>query len=183
MSLDSTGLAAGTYRAQLCVTSDDATTPLVTLPVTMEVTDQTCERVITGEHRGPVRTGTTVTCLAPGATVSGPVTVDRGAGLIALDAVVSGPVSATGARVVELTGSRVDGPVSVTAGTGRVAISATRVTGPVSLVDNRTGTNPVVVSGNRIEGPLRCVGNQPAPTNDGVANTVSGPRSGQCAGL
>ncbi|GLY22810.1 S8 family serine peptidase [Micromonospora sp. NBRC 101691] len=183
VSLDSTGLAAGTYRAQLCVTSDDATTPLVTLPVTMEVTDQTCDRVIKGEYRGPVRTGTTVTCLAPGATVFGPVTVDKGAGLIALDAAVSGPVTATGAGVVELTGSRIDGPVSVTAGTGRVAISGTRVTGPVSLVDNRTGTTPVVVSGNRIEGPLRCVGNEPAPTNDGVANTVSGPRSGQCAGL
>ncbi|MEU4569886.1 S8 family serine peptidase [Micromonospora sp. NPDC023956] len=183
VSLDSTGLAAGTYRAQLCVTSDDATTPLVTVPVTMEVTDQTCDRVIRGEYRGPLRTGTTVTCLAPGATVFGPVTVGAGGGLIALDAAVSGPVSATGARVVELSGSRIDGPVSVTAGTGRVAISGTRVTGPVSLVDNRTGTTPVLVSGNRIEGPLRCVGNQPAPVHDGVANTVSGPRSGQCAGL
>ncbi|BCL17373.1 S8 family serine peptidase [Micromonospora sagamiensis] len=182
VSLDSTGLAAGTYRAQLCVTSDDATTPLVTLPVTMEVTDQTCDRVIKGEYRGSVQAGT-VTCLAPGATVFGPVSVGGGAGLIALEATVSGPVTATGAGVVELVGSRIDGPVSVTAGTGRVAISGTRVTGPVSLVDNRTGDTPIVVSGNRIEGPLRCVGNEPAPVNDGVANTVSGPRSGQCAGL
>ena len=182
ISMDSTGLAAGTYRAQLCVTSDDPSNPLVTLPVTLEVTDQTCGQVVSGERRGPLPVRAGVTCLAPGATVFGPVNVEKGAGLIALDAAVSGPVTATGATVVELTGSRVDGPLSVTGVTGRVLISGTRVTGPVSVVDSRTGDTPVVVSGNRIDGPLRCVGNQPPPVDNGVANTVSGPTSGQCRG-
>ncbi|MEU4780149.1 S8 family serine peptidase [Micromonospora sp. NPDC023633] len=182
ISMDSTGLAAGTYRAQLCVTSDDPTNPLVTLPVTLQVTDQTCGQVVSGEHRGPLSVRAGVVCLAPGAAVSGPVSVEKGAGLFALDASVDGPVTATGATVVELTGSRVDGPLSVTGVTGRVLIAGTRVTGPVSVVDSRTGDTPVVVSGNRIDGPLRCVGNQPPPVDDGVANTVGGPASGQCRG-
>ncbi|MGW1060607.1 S8 family serine peptidase [Micromonospora rubida] len=183
ISLDSTGLAAGTYRAQLCVTSDDSSNPLVTLPVKLEVTDQTCGQVVSGEHQGPLLVRAAVTCLAPGARVFGPVSVEKGAGLVALDATVTGPVAAAGASVVELTNSRVDGPVSVTGATGRVLIGKTRVTGPVSLVDNRTGGTPILVSGNRIDGPLRCVGNQPAPVNGGAANTVGGPRSGQCSGL
>ncbi|MFG1760135.1 S8 family serine peptidase [Micromonospora echinofusca] len=182
ISMDSTGLAAGTYRAQLCVTSDDPTTPLVTLPVTLEVTDQTCTQVVSGERRGPLLVGAGVTCLAPGAAVSGPVSVGRGAGLIALDAGVVGPVTATGASVVELTRSRIDGPLSVTGVTGRVLIAGTRVTGPVGVVDSRTGDTPVVLSGNRIDGPLRCVGNQPPPVDGGVSNTVGGPASGQCRG-
>ncbi|WP_323135716.1 S8 family serine peptidase [Micromonospora peucetia] len=183
ISMNSAGLAAGTYRAQLCVSSDDPSNPLVTLPVTLEVTDQTCGQVVSGERRGPLPVRAGVTCLAPGAKVFGPVNVEKGAGLIALDAAVSGPVNATGAAVVELTGSRVDGPLSVTGVTGRVLISGTRVSGPVNVVDSRTGHTPVVVSGNRIDGPLRCVGNQPPPVDNGVANTVSGPKSGQCRGL
>ncbi|MEV0881445.1 S8 family serine peptidase [Micromonospora echinofusca] len=182
ISMDSTGLAAGTYRAQLCVTSDDPSTPLVTLPVTLEVTDQTCTQVVSGERRGPLLVGAGVACLAPGAAVSGPVSVGRGAGLIALDADVVGPVTATGASVVELTRSRIDGPLSVTGVTGRVLIAGTRVTGPVGVVDSRTGDTPVVLSGNRIDGPLRCVGNQPPPVDGGVPNTVGGPASGQCRG-
>ncbi|MEH1100482.1 S8 family serine peptidase [Micromonospora sp. CPCC 205561] len=183
VSLDSAGLAAGTYRAQLCVTSDDPANPLETLPVTLEVTDQTCGQVVSGERRGPLPVRAGVTCLAPGARVFGPVDVGKGASLIALDAAVSGPVTATGAAVVELTGSRVDGPLSVTGATGRVAISGMRVSGPVSLVGSRTGGTPAVVAGNRIDGPLSCVGNQPPPVNNGMANTVGGPRSGQCARL
>ncbi|MEU9507302.1 S8 family serine peptidase [Micromonospora sp. NPDC048170] len=183
ISMDSAGLAAGTYRAQLCVTSDDPSNPLVTLPVTLEVTDQTCGQVVSGERRGPLPVRAGVTCLAPGAKVSGPVDVGKGAGLIALDAAVTGPVRAAGAAVVELTGSSVDGPLSVTGVTGRVLVSGTRVSGPVDVVDSRTGDTPVVVSGNRIDGPLRCVGNQPPPVDNGVANTVGGPKSGQCRGL
>lgn len=182
-SLDSTGLAAGTYRAQLCVTSDDPSNPLVSLPVTMEVTDQTCAKVVSGEHRGALTMRTGTTCLAQGAEVLGPVNLSRGAGLFALDASVTGPVSTDGAGVVELIGGRIDGPVSVTGTTGRVLISGITVIGPVSLVSNRTADTPAMVSGNEIDGPLHCVDNQPPPVNNGVANTVSGPKSGQCAGL
>lgn len=183
LSLDSTGLAAGTHRAQLCLTSDDPTTPLTVLPVTLEVTDQTCTQVVDGERPGPLSINGGVTCLAPGATVSGPVTVRTGAALVALDATVAGPVTTSGATVVELTGSRVDGPVSVNGTTGRVLVDGTRVAGPVSLVGNRTGSTPIVVSGNQIAGPLSCTGNTPPPVNTGTPNTVSGPRSGQCATL
>ncbi|MEV0610950.1 S8 family serine peptidase [Polymorphospora rubra] len=183
ISLDSTGLAAGTYRAQLCVTSDDPSTPLTALPVTLEVTDHSCARVVDGEHRGPLRVDAGVTCLAPGAAVFGPVNVNKGAGLIAVDASVSGPVTTNGAAVVELTGSTVNGPLSVTGTTGQVLISGNLVTGPVNVVNSRTGTIPTVVSGNRIKGPLSCAANEPSPVNNGQPNTVSGPRTGQCGGM
>ena len=35
MTLDTTGLAAGVYEANLCIESDDADTPLVVVPVTL----------------------------------------------------------------------------------------------------------------------------------------------------
>ncbi|MEV0271770.1 S8 family serine peptidase [Hamadaea sp. NPDC050747] len=183
VSLDSTGLAAGIYRAQLCVSNDDPNNGLVTLPVTLEVTDQTCAQVISGEHSGALTVSAGVTCLAQGAKVIGPMTVEKGAGLYALEASVVGPVTATGATVVELSRSQIEGPLSITGTTGPVLVSGVRVVGPVSLIGNRTGDDPSVVSGNQIVGILRCVGNEPPPVNSGVANTVSGPRVGQCSTL
>src|SRR5699024_436364 len=46
VSLDSTGLDAGDYAAQLCVTSDDPDMPLVTVPVQMTVTDAACTTTV-----------------------------------------------------------------------------------------------------------------------------------------
>lgn len=183
ISLDSTGLAAGTYRAQLCVSSDDPKDPLVTLPVTMEVTDQSCAQVISGDRSGPLRVAAGLTCLAPGATQTGPVTVAAGASLVAFDATVTGPVTATGARTVVITGGRIVGPVTVSGTTGELLLAGTAVTGPVNLRDNRTGETPIVVAGNRITGPLSCTGNAPPPADDGAPNTVTGPKGGQCAKL
>ncbi|WP_232534321.1 hypothetical protein [Plantactinospora sp. KBS50] len=183
ISLDSTGLAAGTYRAQLCVTSDDPADPLVTLPVSLRVTGQTCDQVLTGGHGGPLSVRTGTVCLAPGAQVSGPVSVSNGAGIVALDAHVDGPLTGAGAAVVDLAGGRISGPVSITGATAAVSISGVTVAGPVSLVGNRTGAVPIVLAGNVINGPLQCVDNRPPPVDDGAANRVSGPKTGQCAGL
>lgn len=143
----------------------------------------TCTSTITGTHVGPLRVTTGVTCLAEGARVVGPVTVRPGAGLISIGATVVGPISATGAQTVQLLGSTITGPVSVVGAVDRVAIHGSRVTGPVSLVANTTGTTPIVVSDNTVVGPLACSGNQPSPVNGGLANNVTGPMSGQCAGL
>jgi hypothetical protein len=54
------------------------------------------------------------------------------------------------------------------------------VSGPVTVRDT-TGWN--VIAGNEISGPLSCGGNSPAPVDNGSANTVKGPKSGQCSGL
>jgi hypothetical protein len=61
------------------------------------------------------------------------------------------------------------------------------VNGPVNLNDNRLvdpDGNEYVT--NTINGPLNCAGNAPAPQvgdSEGLPNTVSGPATGQCAGL
>jgi hexosaminidase len=112
--------------------------------------------------------------------------VTGGAGLYLTGSTVSGPVSASGAGNVLLCGTTVSGPVSVTGRTrvwlgnpaGECAPST--IKGPVALQNN---TGSTIISGNRISGPLSCTGNAPAPTNAGQPNSVSGPRSGQCAGL
>jgi hypothetical protein len=184
VSLDTTGLAPGTHRAQLCLTSDDPATPLVRVPVTVEVTGQTCDQVVAGRHQGSLAAaaGTTL-CLAPGAELSGPVLIQPGAGLVAIDAAVFGPVVATGATAVVVTDSRIGGPVSVMRSTGPVSLAGNDVSGAVTLTGNRTGGTPSLVSGNRISGALWCAANQPPPVDGGVPNTVTGAKGGQCAGL
>jgi hypothetical protein len=61
------------------------------------------------------------------------------------------------------------------------------VHGPVNLFGNVVADpdgNEVVT--NTIYGPLNCAGNDPAPQvgdSEGSANRVTGPETGQCAGL
>jgi hypothetical protein len=181
--VDSTGLAAGVHEAHLCVGSNDPDSPLVGVPVTVTVTDQTCTRTITGTHFGPVTVSSGLTCLAHGSVVTGPVRVAAGASLHASGATVIGPVSGQGAARVELLGSAVVGLVSLRGGTTLVVLAANRVTGPVSLVDNVTGPTPIVVSGNTVVGLLSCTGNEPPPINGGLPNTVIGAATGECSEL
>lgn len=183
VSVDSTGLAAGTHRAQLCVTSNDPATPLVPVPVTLTVTDQTCDTVVSGRHDGPLAVRSGVTCLAPGAEIAGPVSVLPRAGLVALQATVTGSLSAGGAAVVSLAGSQVQGAVSISGSTEAVTVVGSQVSGPVAVTGNHTGATPILISENVIGGPLWCSGNQPPPVDNGVPNTVAGPKGGQCAGL
>jgi len=132
-----------------------------------------------GRHAGPL-TVTGVTCL-DGATVNGPVTVRPGATLIATGTTVNGPVTAAGAAGVFLADSTVRGPVRITGTTDAVAVIGTDVTGPVDISAGTTGSDVPLVAGNSVTGPLRCTGNVPAPISLGVANTVRGPVTGQCA--
>ncbi|QSB13752.1 S8 family serine peptidase [Natronosporangium hydrolyticum] len=183
VTLDSADLAPGTHEVQLCVVSNDPATPLVPVPVSVTVIEHSCDRVVDGEHHGPLAVRGGVTCLLPGTVVHGPVAVQPGAGLVAADATVAGQVTVSGAATVDLTGVEIRGPLSVTGVTGSVSLAGSEISGPVSVTNNRTGQIPTVVSGNQIGGPLRCAANQPAPTNLGVPNTVAGPTSGQCAAL
>ena len=67
--------------------------------------------------------------------------------------------------------------------TGQVSVTNAQVAGPVSLTGNATGTTPIVLGDNTIGGGLSCTGNAPPPVNNAQPNAVSGPESGQCAGL
>ena len=181
--VDSTGLPAGVHEAHLCVSTNDPDNPLVGVPVTVTVTEQTCDHTITGSHTGPVRVSGGLTCLAFGSVVTGPVTVTAGASLHATGATVTGTVFATGAARVSVSTSEIIGPVFLRRGTTEVTVTGNRITGPVSLTDNHTGSAPIVVAGNTITGSLGCTGNQPPPVNNGAPNTVLGPATGQCADL
>jgi hypothetical protein len=134
-----------------------------------------CTRTITGRHNGPLAVRDGVTCL-DGATVTGPVTVASGAGLVATGATIKGPVAATRAATVELFRSSVAGPLAVTGTTGAVQVLGGTVRGPVTL----TGNVAPVFAGVTVHGALTCTRNTTAPDDLRVANTVHGPVLGQC---
>jgi hypothetical protein len=181
--VDSTGLAPGTHEAHLCINTDDPDDPVVEVPVSVTVTDRTCDRTITDHYARPLTAGSGLLCLAHGSSVSGPILVNAGASLHATGTSVVGQVRAAGAASVELYGSTVVGPVALRDGTSQVAVTANRISGPVTLERNRTGASAIVVAANTVSGPLRCSDNEPPPVNNGQPNTVDGPKSGQCTDL
>jgi hypothetical protein len=186
VSFDSTGLAVGEYAAVLCVTSNDPASPLVQVPVSLTVVEDgggepvVCDETITGTHSGPLTVEEGVTCLAAGSRVLGEINVLEGAGLVATAAVVQGPISAIGATVVEVVFSQVTGPVLVSGATESVSLFASQVTGSVSVLNAGA---PSTVSGNTIIGSLSCFGNVPEPADQGLPNTATGGKLGQCANL
>ncbi|MCB9135042.1 MAG: hypothetical protein H6636_06425 [Anaerolineales bacterium] len=60
VTFDSTGLTAGTYTGNLCVTSNDIINPLVTVPVTLTVQEHTFGVVLSGNDAASGQPGTTV---------------------------------------------------------------------------------------------------------------------------
>ncbi|MDT5038604.1 MAG: hypothetical protein QOE03_3789, partial [Micromonosporaceae bacterium] len=140
-----------------------------------------CTATVSGEHAGGLVVSSGVTCLAAGSVVNGPVTVRPGAALYSVDATIGGPVTALTAGAVVLLHTVVAGPVSIMGTTGEVSLENSAIAGPVSLVTNRgPGGGATLVSSDSIHGPLSCVGNAPQPVNNGLPNTVSGVRLGQC---
>ncbi|MGH3678961.1 MAG: S8 family serine peptidase [Natronosporangium sp.] len=179
--VDSTLLAPGEHTTHVCLDTNDPAGPHpVPVPVTVTVTEPACDRTVTGVHRGPLVVSGGLTCLAYGSELTGSVSVRPGASLFASGSAVHGPISATGAAVVELRDSALTGAVSVVATTQRVVLAGNQVTGPVSLLANRTGSEPIVVSGNAVTGVLSCLANQPPPVDNGIPNTVTGATVGQC---
>jgi hypothetical protein len=92
-------------------------------------------------------------------------------------------VTATGARLFESFDSSFIGPVTISGTTVRVALSGSRLAGPVRLTGNATGATPIVVTDNDVLGLLACTGNDPAPVNYGRPNSITGAATGQCARL
>ncbi|OLF17444.1 M64 family metallopeptidase [Actinophytocola xanthii] len=154
--------------------------PAEEFAVTLIPPPPTCTRTVSGRVAGPLVLVNGVTCLDR-ATVTGPVTVRRGAGLVATRSTVSGPLTATGADAVELLNSTVVGRLTVTATRRDVTFVGGTVHGPVVLSGNRTGERAPVLAGLAVRGPLACVGNAPAPVDLEVSNEVTGPTAGQCA--
>jgi hypothetical protein len=143
---------------------------------------------LTGTRDGPleVAAGEAV-CVAPGAQLNGPVTVDPGGALDLEGATVVGPLRVSGATVVRVCGSTVSGPLRVSGSTDLVLVGGdaatgpcdgNTITGPAKLTDNQGG---VEFNGNVVGGPLTISGTSgtlPPPDTGSVhatGNTVNGP--------
>lgn len=142
----------------------------------------TCDSVITGTQSGPLTVTSGQACLA-GGTITGPVTVSSGASFAAVGGSIGGPLTARGGTVITVDGTTISGPVTVSRMTGQVSLTNATISGPVTLNGNNAGSTPIVLGDDTISGPLSCSGNTPPPANDAQPNAVSGPESGQCAGL
>ncbi|MDG4810138.1 M14 family zinc carboxypeptidase [Micromonospora sp. WMMD1120] len=148
------------------------------------------EKLTDGERVYPTVTGrrnrtltvTGFTCAA-NATINGPVTVRPGAALVTTATTINGPLATTGAAGILLAASTVYGPTRITDTTDAISLIDVTVAGPLDLSTNTTGTDTPVLAGTTIRGPLACAGNNPAPTNLGITNTVHGPRTTECAAL
>jgi hypothetical protein len=169
----------GRYRYyQLQVTGNSGETSTTLAEVELLGHDApACTTTISDKVVGAVTVRSGVTCITAGATVTGLVTVRSGASLYVTGGTLRAAVTASGAGTLSLLHANVTGPVTAT-GSGPVGVEDSTLTGPVTMLHNTTAT---LVSGNRIHGPLTCTGNQPPPTDNGLPNTVSGPRLGQCA--
>jgi hypothetical protein len=70
---------------------------------------------------------------------------------------------------------------------GGVIVLGNTIGGSTSLTGNQ-GASPLAdgtpeVGGNQIAGGLSCSSNVPSVVNDGLTNTTTGGKLGQCAGL
>lgn len=166
------------YRLEVTANTGEASTTLAEVEL-LGVPEPACTTVISDKVVGALSVRSGVTCIRAGAQITGLVSVSRGASLYATGANLRAAVTATGAGTVALLHSTVSGPLTVS-GSGPVSVEDSTFTRAVTL---RTNTGPTVVAGNTIGGSLTCTGNNPAPVANGLPNTVSGARLGQCSGL
>jgi uncharacterized protein DUF642 len=167
-----------------------------------------CTRTVTGSSPSSiiVKSGEAV-CLDD-AQVGGSVTVQPGGSLqVFNDSTITGALNSTGATSITVCRSDINGTTTISGTTGPVilgdddfacffdrlaAVTLRSNTGGFELFNdsisgtvtaqNNTGTE-AEIERNQIAGGLNCSGNNAAPTNDGLVNTVTGARTGQCAAL
>jgi IPT/TIG domain len=140
----------------------------------------------------------TVTATSPssvsycGSTEHGALTVTGATGRVVLgdggnctaDTIPSA-VTVTGATApVSVFGLKQNGTLTLENDTDEVTFEGSRINGLV-YVENNAAPAPVeiTVSGNTVTGSLYCTGNNPAPADNGIINTVSGTASDQCAAI
>ena len=145
----------------------------------------TCGTTISGAHGTLIVQPEGTTCVRD-AQITGAVLGRPGARLFIDHSTISGAVMAEAPAFFALCGSTVTGAVSVSGATGEVLIGApdevcsgNSLGGAVLLHQNRG----VTAGANHIGGALVCSANASEPTNDGRVNTVTGARTGQCAGV
>ena len=135
-----------------------------------------------------------------GAKVNGGITSTSATSITICGSTINGNISATGTTgyvligdggddgVPGCAGNTMTSNVTLTNNKGGFEFAGNKVTGTVTLTGN-TGSGAASedaspeVEGNNITGSLSCAtSNNPAITDGGQKNTVSGTKSGQCAG-
>jgi hexosaminidase len=116
-----------------------------------------------------------------GSRVNGPTTVSNGGGTVLIGADVDDGTTYCPADVLH-------GPLTISSNEAGIEVEGGWITGPVTVTNNTGSAFHGSDAGAEIEasyitGPLTCTGNTPAPTNDGLKDTVTGPETGQCAGF
>jgi uncharacterized repeat protein (TIGR01451 family) len=134
-----------------------------------------------------VETGTFL-CLT-GATVTGTVQVDQGAGLVETNS-TSGPVQGETPVFMTVCNSTINGAIVIHNATELVRVGDDKdncapntVKGSVTLDYNTGGAAGPAIDGNKITGSINCKTNLPVSTNEGVPNTVGGSKLSECAAL
>lgn len=133
---------------------------------------------------------TTVTASAPrGSAGSVDVTVTNLAGASSTSVgdqyTISGPVTINGGSAMVAVGElNQHGTLTLENNTGGIYFVGSQIDGRV-YVENNTAPVPVEngVMNNTVTGSLYCSGNNPAPSDNGILNTVTGTASDQCAAL
>jgi hypothetical protein len=151
-----------------------------------------------GKVTGPVTVNSGGALALTGASVSSTLSATGATALRFCGATITGSVSvssATGFVVIgdggddsqpTCPGSTLKSQLSLSGNTASFEVAGNKITGAAAFTGN-TGTGPywqdaaAEIEGNSISSSLSCTSNSPAPTDDGHANTVSGPRSGQCS--
>jgi hypothetical protein len=135
-----------------------------------------------------------------GATIVGSLTVAGGTGLRICGTTISGSVVASAVAGVIIVGetdstpacagNTINGSAVLNNNTGFLEVDGNQVLGTVNVAGNTStllvppeNATTTEIESNQISGVLICSGNTPAPTNNGLPNTVAGGRFGQCATL
>jgi Big-like domain-containing protein len=167
-----------------------------------------CDTQYTGTVGGTPGFNTTGTTCFTNASVAGSLTIPAGATVSFVGTTIGGTLLAnSNAGKIVICGSTI-GSLRLAGGNGAVTVgdpytsgcAANTVKGTATLTGNKAGvtlagnhitgatavTNnsggPTVVAGNTIGGTLGCSGDNPAASNSGHPNTVTGTKSGECAG-
>jgi hypothetical protein len=134
-------------------------------------------------------------------SISGGLNANRGGQLWVCNSTIHGTVSVANATGFVLlggdgaagcAGNVFQGSAHVHRNSGGVRVAGNQTAGSVALANNLAplaapdptgGSAATVVRHNTIGGGLSCKGDVPPATNDGVTNSVTGPRTGECATL
>ena len=154
---------------------------------------------LTGRVNGRLTVSSGGAVYLSGATINGGITATGATAIRICGTNVSGNVSVSGSTGFVMIGDGGDDGTPACAGntistnltatnnTGGIESGGNTVGGSVTIsgntVSGSVGEGVAEVEANKITGGLSCASsNNPALTNDGLKNTVSGSRSGQCTG-